>query len=272
MHKPAPMPFPRMTHLRALEAEAIHILREVVAEKQNPCLFYSIGKDSTVLLHLARKAFFPGPIPFPLLHVDTTWKFRAMYEMRERMAKELGFELLVHKNPEAVERNINPFDHGSSLYTEIMRTVPLKQAITELLYRYCRAVDRIDIPLGHSIWHDDAQADCYNLAEERLVAAGYSAYEVSNWSRPGHESRHNLAYWHSEDWWGIGPGAHSHVAGVRWWNHKHPSTYAKALAGGQSPEADREVLDRSTHTIVAQVEARAAILRTARESAAQAAE
>jgi sulfate adenylyltransferase subunit 2 len=118
-----------LTHLQRLEAESIHIMREVVAECERPVMLYSIGKDSAVMLHLAAKAFYPSKPPFPLLHVDTTWKFKAMYEMRERMAKELGFELLVHKNPEAVARNINPFDHGSALHTDIWKTEGLKQAL-----------------------------------------------------------------------------------------------------------------------------------------------
>ena len=118
-----------LTHLQRLEAESIHIMREVAAEAERPVMLYSIGKDSAVMLHLAAKAFYPSKPPFPLLHVDTTWKFRAMYEMRERMAQELGFELLVHKNPEAVERNINPFDHGSALHTDIWKTEGLKQAL-----------------------------------------------------------------------------------------------------------------------------------------------
>ncbi|RAK50654.1 sulfate adenylyltransferase subunit CysD, partial [Phenylobacterium deserti] len=120
-----------LTHLQRLEAESIHILREVVAECENPVMLYSIGKDSAVMLHLAAKAFYPSKPPFPLLHVDTTWKFRAMYEMRERMAKELGFELLVHKNPEALAQGINPFDHGSALHTDIWKTQGLKQALDQ---------------------------------------------------------------------------------------------------------------------------------------------
>jgi sulfate adenylyltransferase subunit 2 len=119
----------RLTHLQRLEAESIHIMREVAAEADKPVMLYSIGKDSAVMLHLAAKAFYPSKPPFPLLHVDTTWKFRAMYEMRERMAAELGFELLVYKNPEAVERNINPFDHGSALHTDLWKTEGLKQAL-----------------------------------------------------------------------------------------------------------------------------------------------
>jgi len=118
-----------LTHLQRLEAESIHILREVVAECERPVMLYSIGKDSAVMLHLAAKAFYPSKPPFPLLHVDTTWKFRAMYEMRERMAKELGFELLVHKNPDAVAQNINPFTHGSAVHTDIWKTEGLKQAL-----------------------------------------------------------------------------------------------------------------------------------------------
>jgi sulfate adenylyltransferase subunit 2 len=118
-----------LSHLDELEAEAIHIMREVVAETEKPVMLYSVGKDSAVMLHLARKAFYPSPPPFPLLHVDTTWKFKAMYEMRERMARELGFDLIVHKNPDAEARGINPFDHGSALHTDLWKTEGLKQAL-----------------------------------------------------------------------------------------------------------------------------------------------
>ncbi len=118
----------RLTHLERLEAESIHIMREVVAEAQKPVMLYSVGKDSAVMLHLARKAFFPSPPPFPLLHVDTTWKFQAMYELRDRMAEEAGMDLLVHHNPEAKERGINPFDHGP-LHTDMWKTEGLKQAL-----------------------------------------------------------------------------------------------------------------------------------------------
>jgi sulfate adenylyltransferase subunit 2 len=117
-----------LTHLERLEAESIHILREVVAEAEKPVMLYSVGKDSAVMLHLARKAFYPSPPPFPLLHVDTTWKFKAMYELRDRMAKESGMELLVYHNPEAQERGINPFDHGA-LHTDMWKTEGLKQAL-----------------------------------------------------------------------------------------------------------------------------------------------
>src|SRR5665213_443631 len=118
-----------LTHLQRLEAESIHIMREVVAECERPVMLYSVGKDSAVMLHLAAKAFYPSKPPFPLLHVDTTWKFQAMYEMRERMARELGFELLVHQNPEALARGINPFEHGSALHTDMWKTEGLKQAL-----------------------------------------------------------------------------------------------------------------------------------------------
>ncbi|HWK36425.1 sulfate adenylyltransferase subunit CysD [Sphingomonas sp.] len=119
---------PYLTHLDRLEAESIHILREVAAEAERPVMLYSIGKDSAVMLHLARKAFFPAPPPFPLLHVDTTWKFRAMYDLRARAAAAAGMELLVWKNPEAEARGINPFDHGS-LHTDLWKTEGLKQAL-----------------------------------------------------------------------------------------------------------------------------------------------
>ena len=118
----------RVTHLERLEAESIHIMREVVAEADRPVMLYSVGKDSAVMLHLARKAFFPASPPFPLLHVDTTWKFRAMYELRDRMAAAAGMDLIVHQNPDAVAAGINPFDHGSS-HTDIWKTEGLKQAL-----------------------------------------------------------------------------------------------------------------------------------------------
>jgi sulfate adenylyltransferase subunit 2 len=117
-----------LTHLQRLEAEAIHIIREVVAEAEKPVMLYSVGKDSAVMLHLARKAFYPAPPPFPLLHVDTTWKFQAMYELRDKMAEKTGMELLVYQNPEAAERGINPFDHGP-LHTDMWKTEGLKQAL-----------------------------------------------------------------------------------------------------------------------------------------------
>lgn len=118
-----------LSHLQRLEAESIQILREAVAESERPVMLYSVGKDSGVMLHLARKAFYPSPPPFPLLHVDTTWKFQAMYEFRDYMAKESGMELLVWQNPECVRLGINPFDHGSAVHTDMWKTEGLKQAL-----------------------------------------------------------------------------------------------------------------------------------------------
>ncbi len=119
----------KLTHLKQLEAESIHIIREVVAEFENPVMLYSIGKDSSVMLHLARKAFYPSPPPFPLMHVDTTWKFCEMIEFRQQMVDEYGFELLVYTNQEGVKQGISPFKHGSARYTDIMKTEGLKQAL-----------------------------------------------------------------------------------------------------------------------------------------------
>ncbi|WP_438768371.1 sulfate adenylyltransferase subunit CysD [Kushneria sp. TE3] len=119
----------RQTHLKQLEAESMHIIREVAAEFRNPVMLYSIGKDSSVMLHLARKAFYPGTPPFPLMHVNTTWKFHEMIEFRDRMAAETGMELIEHINEEGREAGINPFDHGSSKYTDVMKTQSLKQAL-----------------------------------------------------------------------------------------------------------------------------------------------
>lgn len=122
---------PNLTHLRQLEAESIHIIREVAASFERPVMLYSIGKDSSVLLHLARKAFYPAPPPFPLMHVDTTWKFREMIEFRDRMAAEYGFDLIVHINQDGVDQGIGPFTHGSSLHTDVMKTESLKQALNK---------------------------------------------------------------------------------------------------------------------------------------------
>jgi sulfate adenylyltransferase subunit 2 len=118
-----------LTHLQRLEAESIHIMREVVAECENPVMLYSIGKDSSVMLHLAMKAFHPSKPPFPFLHVDTTWKFREMIEFRDTMARELGLELIVHINPDGVSQGVGPFTHGSSIHTDVMKTQGLKQAL-----------------------------------------------------------------------------------------------------------------------------------------------
>ena len=119
----------KLTHLKQLEAESIHIIREVAAEFDNPVMLYSIGKDSAVMLHLARKAFFPGTLPFPVMHVDTRWKFREMYEFRDKMVAEMGLDLITHINPEGVAQDINPFTHGSAKHTDIMKTEGLKQAL-----------------------------------------------------------------------------------------------------------------------------------------------
>ena len=119
----------KLSHLDRLEAESLYIIREVMAHAENPVMLYSVGKDSAVMLHLARKAFYPSPPPFPLMHVDTRWKFQAMYDFRDIMAKKSKMELIVHTNPEGIEKNINPFDHGSALHTDIMKTQGLKQAL-----------------------------------------------------------------------------------------------------------------------------------------------
>jgi sulfate adenylyltransferase subunit 2 len=121
----------QLTHLQRLEADSIQIFREAVAESERPVLLYSVGKDSAVLLHLATKAFYPAKPPFPLLHVDTTWKFQAMYEFRDKLVAELGVDLIVHQNPECVQRGINPFDHGSALHTQLWKTEGLKQALDQ---------------------------------------------------------------------------------------------------------------------------------------------
>ncbi len=126
---PAMVEVPHLTHLKQLEAESIHIIREVAAEFERPVMLYSIGKDSSVMLHLARKAFYPARLPFPLLHIDTTWKFSAMIEFRDRIATQYGLDLIIHTNQEGVRAGINPFDSGSKKYTDVMKTVALKQAL-----------------------------------------------------------------------------------------------------------------------------------------------
>lgn len=126
-----PLDAARLTHLKQLEAESIHIIREVAAEFENPVMLYSIGKDSSVMLHLARKAFYPGKLPFPLLHVDTNWKFREMIEFRDATVKKYDMDLIVHKNPDGLAMGINPFVHGSAKHTDIMKTQGLKQALNQ---------------------------------------------------------------------------------------------------------------------------------------------
>jgi sulfate adenylyltransferase subunit 2 len=184
-----------LTHLERLEAESIHILREVVAEAERPVMLYSVGKDSAVMLHLARKAFFPSPPPFPLLHVDTTWKFRDMYTVRDQMARDSGMELLVHQNPEAMARGINPFDHGP-LHTDMWKTEGLKQALD--LYGFdaafggarrdeekSRAKERIFSfrTAAHSWDPKNQRPELWNLYNARK-ARGESirVFPISNWT------------------------------------------------------------------------------------------
>ena len=190
-----PMP-DQLSHLQRLEAESLHIFREMAAECARPVLLYSIGKDSAVLLHLARKAFYPAPPPFPLMHIDTTWKFRDMYTLRERMAVESGMELIVHINPEGIERGINPFDHGSAVHTDIWKTQGLRQALD--LHRFdaaiggarrdeeaSRAKERVFSfrAAGHR-WDPRRQRpELWNLYNAR-VATGESlrVFPMSNWT------------------------------------------------------------------------------------------
>src|SRR5699024_4108446 len=127
----------KLSHLKELEAESIHIIREVAAEFENPVMLYSIGKDSTVMLHLSMKAFAPGKPPFPLLHVDTNWKFKQMISFRDKTVERLGLKLLVHTNPEGLEQNIGPFTHGSAKHTDVMKTEGLKQALNKYGFDAC---------------------------------------------------------------------------------------------------------------------------------------
>jgi sulfate adenylyltransferase subunit 2 len=186
----------QMTHLRQLEAESIHIIREVAAEFSNPVMLYSVGKDSAVMLHLARKAFYPSKIPFPLMHVDTTWKFREMIEFREKMAKECGFELLVYTNEEGRSQGINPFTHGSALYTDVMKTEGLKQALDKYKFdaafggarrdeEKSRAKERIySFRSANHRWDPKNQRpELWNLYNAK-VKPGESirAFPLSNWT------------------------------------------------------------------------------------------
>ena len=184
-----------LTHLQRLEAESIHILREVVSECEKPVMLYSVGKDSAVMLHLARKAFYPSPPPFPLLHVDTTWKFKAMYELRDRMARESGMELLVYHNPEAEARGINPFDHGP-LHTDMWKTEGLKQALDKFGFdaafggarrdeEKSRAKERVfSFRTGSHGWDPKNQRpELWSLYNTR-IAPGESirVFPLSNWT------------------------------------------------------------------------------------------
>ncbi len=186
----------RLTHLQRLEAEAIQIMREAVAESERPAMLYSIGKDSSVMLHLARKAFFPSTPPFPLVHVDTTWKFSAMYEFRDRAAAEAGMDLVVHQNPDALERGINPFDHGSVVHTDLWKTVGLKQVIDQHRFDLCfggarrdeeksRAKERVfSIRSAQHQWDPKRQRpelwSLYNA--RRAQGETLRVFPISNWT------------------------------------------------------------------------------------------
>ncbi len=186
----------KMTHLRQLEAESIHIMREVAAEFENPVMLYSIGKDSSVMLHLARKAFYPAKPPFPLMHIDTTWKFREMIDFRDRMAREHGFDLLIYTNEEGVRQGVTPFTHGSALYTDIMKTEGLKQALDKYKFdaafggarrdeEKSRAKERIfSFRTESHRWDPKIQRpELWNIYNAR-VKPGESirAFPISNWT------------------------------------------------------------------------------------------
>ena len=186
----------KLTHLRQLEAESIFIIREVTAEFDNPVMLYSIGKDSSVMVHLARKAFHPGKVPFPLLHIDTTWKFREMIRFRDEFTKEAGLELLVHTNQDGVRDKINPFDHGSNKYTTVMKTHALLQALARGGYdaafggarrdeEKSRAKERIfSFRDQHGQWDPKNQRpELWNLYNAKIVKGeSIRAFPLSNWT------------------------------------------------------------------------------------------
>ena len=190
-----PMFMSSLTHLSKLESEAIHIMREVVAEAESPVMLYSIGKDSAVMLHLAKKAFFPSSPPFPLLHVDTTWKFQEMYRLREKSAKDAKMELLIHKNPEALKRGINPFEHGA-LHTDLWKTEGLKQALDKFKFdaifggarrdeEKSRAKERIfSFRNSHHRWEPKSQRpelwSLYNTRKSK--GESFRVFPLSNWT------------------------------------------------------------------------------------------
>ena len=198
----------RLTHLRRLEAEAIHIMREVASRFAKPVMMYSVGKDSAVMLHLARKAFHPGVPPFPLLHVDTTWKFKAMYDFRDQMARESGMDLIVHINQDGLDQGVGPFSHGSKVHTDVMKTQGLKQALNKYGFdaafggarrdeEKSRAKERVFSFRSKSHrWDPKAQRpELWNLYNTR-ISAGESirVFPISNWTE--------LDIWqyiHSED-------------------------------------------------------------------------
>ena len=184
------------TRLKRLEAESIHIIREAIAEAERPVMLYSIGKDSGAMLHLARKAFYPATPPFPLLHVDTRWKFREMYAFRDRIARDSGQPLIVHVNPEAIERDINPFDHGSALHTEITKTIGLKQALDQHRFdvifggarrdeEKSRAKERIfSFRNAEHVWDPKRQRpEFWNLYNTRKqTGESLRVFPLSNWT------------------------------------------------------------------------------------------
>ena len=186
----------RSPHLKRLEDESIHILREAVAEAQHPVMLYSVGKDSSVMLHLARKAFYPAPPPFPLLHIDTRWKFQEMYLFRDYMARESGMELLVHTNPDAIARDINPFVHGSSLHTDVTKTEGLKQALDQYKFdvvfggarrdeEKSRAKERIfSFRSKNHVWDPKTQRpELWNLYNTRKQPGeSMRVFPLSNWT------------------------------------------------------------------------------------------
>ena len=185
-----------MTHLKQLEAESIHIIREVVAEFENPVMLYSIGKDSSVMLHLARKAFYPAKLPFPLMHIDTTWKFQEMIEFRDRVAKEYGFKLLVYTNQDGVKQGISPFKHGSARYTDIMKTEGLKQSLDKYKFdaafggarrdeEKSRAKERIfSFRTDTHQWDPKSQRpELWNLYNAKVnPGESIRAFPLSNWT------------------------------------------------------------------------------------------
>jgi sulfate adenylyltransferase subunit 2 len=185
-----------LTHLDRLEAESIHVMREVVSEAANPVMLYSTGKDSSVMLHLARKAFYPARPPFPLLHVDTTWKFRAMYEFRDRVARELGLDLIVHVNREGLRMGVNPFTHGSAVHTDVMKTQALRQALDEHGFDVAfggarrdeeksRAKERVcSVRSGRHHWDPKNQRpELWRLYNCRTVAGqSLRVFPLSNWT------------------------------------------------------------------------------------------
>jgi sulfate adenylyltransferase subunit 2 len=186
----------QLTHLKQLEAESVRIIREVAAEFENPVMLYSIGKDSSVLLHLARKAFYPGKVPFPLLHVDTTWKFRDMYAFRDRIAQELGLELIVHINGEGVREGVNPFTWGSKKYTDIMKTQALLQALDKYKFdaafgggrrdeEKSRAKERVYSVRDHNHRWDpkNQRPELWNLYNGRINRGEeVRVFPLSNWT------------------------------------------------------------------------------------------